>query len=201
MLSIKRFQPAAGSFAAASVLLVGLLGACGSPAPERPAPAAAPPVAVSAAAQAPAVTAQSEAPAKTQDWLKIYRGTAPTGANAVQLAVGDNAAAGQHVTAAGRAVYRFDKDTARPPASNCAGGCAAKWPPVPAQRGHAIYVTGVDPQFVGFVERADGACQVTIAGWPVYFFAADTKPGDLLGQGVGGVWHAVTPIGGKVGVN
>ncbi|MGX1763327.1 COG4315 family predicted lipoprotein, partial [Streptomyces lydicus] len=68
-----------------------------------------------------------------------------------------------------------------------------------AQRGQAIYVTGVDPQLVGFVERADGACQVTVAGWPVYFFAADVKPGDLLGQGVGGVWHAVTPIGGKVG--
>ncbi|WP_338767292.1 hypothetical protein V7968_01375 [Nocardia vulneris] len=201
MLSIKRFRPVAGPFAAASVLLVGLLSACDSPAAERPAPAAAPSVAVSATAQAPAAPVQRESPAKTQDWLQIYRGTAPTGANAVQLAVADNAAVGQHVTAAGRAVYRFDKDTARPPASNCAGDCAAKWPPVLAQRGRAVYVTGVDPQLVGFVERADGACQVTIAGWPVYFFAADAKPGDLLGQGVGGVWHAVTPIGGKVAAN
>ncbi|WP_378733864.1 hypothetical protein [Nocardia brasiliensis] len=201
MLSTKRFQREAGPFAAASVVLVGLLTACGSTDAGQPVPAAAPTPTASTSAAAPAEAPRSQAPAKTLGWLKIYQGTAPTGANAVQLGVANNSAAGQYVTAAGRAVYRFDKDTAQPPTSTCVGECAAKWPPLIAQRGQSVSVTGVDPQLVGFVERADGACQITIAGWPVYFFAKDEKPGDLLGQGVGGVWHAVTPGGAKVVVN
>src|SRR6476661_1695423 len=35
----------------------------------------------------------------------------------------------------GYTLYRFDKDTAKPPASNCAGECAQKWPPVLATPG------------------------------------------------------------------
>ncbi|MFI9401279.1 hypothetical protein [Nocardia sp. NPDC052316] len=201
MLSTKHFQRAARPLAAASVVLAGLLSACTSAETAQPAPSQAPTSAVSASASAAAGAPQNQAPAKTQDWLKIYHGTAPTGTNAVQLRLADNSAVGQHVTAADRALYRFDKDTAKPPTSNCSGDCAAKWPPLIAQRGQAVYAAGVDPQLVGFIERADGACQVTIAGWPVYFFAKDTKPGDLLGQGVGGVWHAVTATGGKAGAN
>ncbi|WP_433659094.1 hypothetical protein ACQPW1_42905 [Nocardia sp. CA-128927] len=201
MLSTKHFQRAALPFAAASVILAGLLSACGSADPAKPAPLPAPAPAASTSAAAPAGAPQSQAPAKTQDWLKIYSGTAPTGTNAVQLGIADNSAVGQYVTATDRALYRFDNDTAKPPKSNCAGDCAQKWPPLIARRGQAVYAAGVDPQLIGFVERADGACQITIAGWPVYFFAKDQKAGDLLGQGVGGVWHAVTPTGGKAGVN
>ncbi|MEV6555674.1 hypothetical protein AB0M22_08155 [Nocardia sp. NPDC051756] len=201
MLSTKHFQRAALPFAAASVILAGLLSACGSADSAKPVPAPAPvPVAAATSTVAPAGAPQSQAPAKTQDWLKIYSGTAPTGTNAVQLTIADNNAVGQYVTATERALYRFDNDTAKPPKSNCAGPCATTWPPLIAQRGQVVYATGVDPQLIGFVERADGACQITIAGWPVYFFAKDQKAGDLLGQGVGGVWHAVTPTGGKADV-
>lgn len=201
MLSNKHSHRAARPFAAASVVLVGLLSACGSTDAGQPTPVVAPAPAASTSVAAPAEAPRSQAPAKTQGWLKIYRGMAPTGANAIELGVANNIAAGQYVTAANRAVYRFDKDTAQPPTSTCVGECAAKWPPLIAERGQSVSVTGVDPQLVGFVERADGACQITIAGWPVYFFAKDAKPGDLLGQGVGGVWHAVTPVGGKAAAN
>ncbi|MFD6158742.1 hypothetical protein ACFWF7_01120 [Nocardia sp. NPDC060256] len=198
MLSTKHFQRATRPFAAASVILAGLLSACGTADPAKP---ATPAPAVSTSVAAPAGAPQNQAPAKTQDWLKIYSGTAPTGANAVQLAIADNSAVGQYVTVTDRALYRFDNDTAKPPKSNCADNCAATWPPLVVRRGQAVYAGGIDPQLIGFVERADGACQITLAGWPVYFFAKDQKAGDLLGQGVGGVWHAVTPIGGKAGVN
>ncbi len=33
----------------------------------------------------------------------------------------------------GLTLYRFDKDTANPPKSNCADDCATTWPPVPAE--------------------------------------------------------------------
>ncbi len=154
----------------------------------------------SATAQpAPAAPTQS-APvlAKTQGWLKIYNGTAPQGANAVELRVVIDPAVGMRVTdAGGRSLYRFDKDTANPSHSNCTGACATTWPPLLVHSGQSLYVDGINPQLTGFVELPDGSCQITIGGWPVYYFAKDAKPGDLNGQGVGGTWFAVNPTGGK----
>lgn len=198
MSSAKRFQRAQVSVAATAVVLAGLLSACGSDKGGTPTPAAQVASTTVSAASAPAA-GQAPAVAKTQGWLKIYGGAAPAGtANAVQLNVASNASIGQYVTdGSGRSLYRFDKDTANPSASNCAGQCAATWPPLTIARDQSLYAAGVDPQIVGFIERADGSCQITIGGWPVYYFAKDTKPGDLLGQGVGGTWFAVTPTGGK----
>ncbi|MFD0447742.1 hypothetical protein ACFQ10_43930 [Streptomyces indonesiensis] len=48
---------------------------------------------------------------------------------------------------------------------------------------------------MGSVTRADGTKQLTLAGWPVYRFAGDNKPGDTKGQGVGGTWNALAPDG------
>jgi predicted lipoprotein with Yx(FWY)xxD motif len=98
----------------------------------------------------------------------------------------------------GMSVYRFDKDTGKPSKSNCVADCAVAWPPIlvtgdPA----AIQVEGVDNSLLGAVAREDGSMQLTIAGWPQYNYAKDTKPGDVLGQGVGGTWFATTPAGKK----
>jgi len=189
MNSAKRFQRVAVPVAAAAVVLAGLLSACGG---EKGAEAVAQTTAATVAGQAPAV-------AKTQGWLKIYDGTAPAGtANAVQLRVTSNPAVGRYVSdGSGRSLYRFDKDTATPSVSNCSGQCAVTWPPLTVTRDQVLYAAGVDPQLVGFIERADGTCQITVGGWPVYYFSKDSKPGDLLGQGVGGTWFAVAPNGGK----
>jgi len=35
--------------------------------------------------------------------------------------------------------------------------------------------------------------QVTYNGAPLYYFASDSKAGDVTGQGVGNVWFAATP--------
>lgn len=103
------------------------------------------------------------------------------------------------VNGAGFTLYRFDKDTARPSRSTCAGACATTWPPVLVDPGGKIFVDGVKPSDVGVIKRADGTRQVTIGGWPVYRFSKDTKPGDTNGQGVGGTWFGVTPDGRKSG--
>jgi predicted lipoprotein with Yx(FWY)xxD motif len=148
---------------------------------------------------APAWTSAS-APvlAKTQGWLNIYNGAAPQGTNAVELRAVTDPAVGLRVTDRdGRSLYRFDKDAPKPSKSNCNGDCAVTWPPLLVSQGQGLYVQGIDPTLTGFVERADGSCQITIGGWPVYYFAKDKKPGDLLGQGVGGTWFAVAPNGGK----
>jgi predicted lipoprotein with Yx(FWY)xxD motif len=84
--------------------------------------------------------------------------------------------------AAGRTLYTFDKDT--PNQSNCSGGCATNWPPFAAAE--------ADKPAAGFsvVTREDGSKQWALNGKPLYFFAADGAPGDVKGDGRGGVWHA-----------
>ncbi|MEV7181421.1 hypothetical protein [Kitasatospora sp. NPDC093679] len=95
----------------------------------------------------------------------------------------------------GYTLYRFDKDTAKPPVSNCNGDCAKLWPPVMASDNPQL--KGIDAKLVSTVTRADGSKQVTLNGWPLYRYTPDTKPGDTKGQGVKGTWWAVTPTGGK----
>ncbi len=199
MSSSRRFQRAVVPVAIAAVVLGGLLSGCGGDESGRPVPAAASASSTTATAALAPAAGQAPAVAKTQGWLKIYGGAAPAGtANAVQLDVSSDPSIGQHVSdGSGRSLYRFDKDTAQPSVSNCAGQCAVTWPPLTVARDQSVYASGVDPQLVGFIERADGTCQITIGGWPVYYFSKDKKPGDLLGQGVGGTWFAVAPNGGK----
>ncbi|MGW4464934.1 hypothetical protein [Micromonospora sp. NPDC004704] len=146
--------------------------------------------------------------AKTQRRVQIYSGPSDVplspapdtgkGSNIVQLNSTASAQIGAYVAdGRGRTLYRFDKDTAKPSKSNCNGDCAKTWPPLLIKSPGAIYPSGVDPQLVGYVERADGTCQVTINGWPVYYFAKDAKPDDILGQSVGGTWFAISPAGGR----
>lgn len=99
------------------------------------------------------------------------------------------------VDAEGFVLYRFDKDTAEPPASNCSGDCAAVWPPVLVDEN--LKLTGLDAKLVGTVEREDGSTQVTLAGWPLYRYLGDKKAGQWKGQAVGGVWFVVAPTGKK----
>ncbi|MFG1664781.1 SCO0930 family lipoprotein [Streptomyces sp. Y7] len=117
-------------------------------------------------------------------------------ASAGELTVATNAELGEVLTDSdGMSLYRFDKDVAEPPKSNCDGDCATKWPPVPAN--DATAGVGIDKNLLGSVTRTDGTKQLTIDGWPAYRYAKDTKAGDVNGQGVGGTWYALAPTGKK----
>ncbi|MFI6149531.1 SCO0930 family lipoprotein [Streptomyces sp. NPDC051109] len=145
--------------------------------------------------------AASQAPASgAGDYGSDYgAGTAAAGADskgAGQLAVAQNEQIGSLLAdSAGFTLYRFDKDTAKPPKSNCEGDCAKTWPVVPA--GDATAAAGMDPALLGEVVRTDGSKQLTVAGWPVYRYSKDTKAGETNGQGVGGTWFAFAPDGKK----
>jgi predicted lipoprotein with Yx(FWY)xxD motif len=85
--------------------------------------------------------------------------------------------------AAGRTVYTFDKDEMGK--SNCTGGCLTLWPAFVAKPEAAAKGD------FGVIE-ANGVRQWTVKGKPLYYYAADAKPGDRNGDGKGGVWHVVT---------
>lgn len=97
----------------------------------------------------------------------------------------------------GKTLYLFTKDSTNPPTATCVDDCAEMWPPLLATG--QVLASGVDQSLVGTVERPDGTTQVTVAKWPVYMYAGDTKPGEANGQGLQNVWFAITPLGTKAG--
>ncbi|MGW1295381.1 SCO0930 family lipoprotein [Streptomyces sp. NPDC002533] len=125
-------------------------------------------------------------------------GTEPKEAG--QLAVQESKKLGKVLTdSEGFTLYRFDKDTANPPKSNCEGDCAKAWPVVAS--GNAVAAAGTDEELLGEVSRPDGTSQLTVDGWPMYRYAKDTAPGQINGQGVGGTWFAAAPDGKKAAKN
>ena len=99
---------------------------------------------------------------------------------------------GQILTDAdGRTVYYFANDTEG--VSNCEGDCLANWPAVTVQDTPSGG-DGVDAE-IGAITRTDGTIQLTVNGFPAYYFAADEAAGDTNGQGVGDVWWVVGPDG------
>jgi len=80
----------------------------------------------------------------------------------------------------------FTKDTAD--LESCQGDCLTNWPVFSADR--LIVADGLDAADFGVHVRADGTKQVTYRGWPLYYFVKD-KPGDRLGEGIGGVWFLI----------
>ncbi|CAN5497951.1 hypothetical protein BH10PSE7_BH10PSE7_44520 [soil metagenome] len=85
----------------------------------------------------------------------------------------------------GMSLYTFDKDEANK--SNCYDKCATNWPPFKA---------AADAKAEGdwtIVERTGGDKMWAYDGKPLYTFIKDKAPGDVTGEGVGGVWHLSKP--------
>ena len=97
----------------------------------------------------------------------------------------------------GMTLYMYTKDA--PDKSNCAGGCLKAWPPL-LTSGSPKLGDGVDASLIGSTALADGTKIVTYNHMPLYYWAKDTKPGDITGLGVGGVWYLVGADGKVVGV-
>jgi predicted lipoprotein with Yx(FWY)xxD motif len=161
------------------------------PSTEEPAtvmPSEPPPTEAPATEATVAETATSEAPAET-----ATGGVPVIGAASVE--VSESADFGSIlVDGEGMSLYLFTKDTQDSGTSTCTGDCQVKWPPL-ATDGDPVAGEGVDASLLGTITRDDGSLQVTYNGWPLYYFAEDTAPGDTNGQGVGDVWFLVSPEG------
>jgi predicted lipoprotein with Yx(FWY)xxD motif len=116
--------------------------------------------------------------------------TAAQAANGTTVAVATSKLGDILVDADGRTLYAFTKD--KGDQSACSGKCATNWP---ALTGPATAGTGAQAALLSTAMQANGSSQVTYGGRPLYYFAGDAKPGDTNGQGVGGVWFAVTADG------
>ena len=161
--------------------LVMLLSACSS---STATPAAAQSVVSSApVASAPAPASSAAAP------------KAPADAATLAVKMADSSLGSILVDGKGMALYMYTKDTQGANASVCSGGCLAAWP---ALLGKPTMGAGVDDSKLGSFTRADGSVQATYNGWPLYYYAKDTKVGDVTGQNVGTVWFVLDHDGNPV---
>lgn len=149
------------------------------------------------AASSPAVTTgaaptQATAPASVSP---TATGTAPS-ATAVDLRTASSSTGDIVVDAGGMSLYFFTKDVRDSGTSACTGDCLAAWPPLVTDSASptAEGITGT----TGTITTPDGQQQVTLNGMPLYYFAKDSMPGDILGQGVNGVWYLAAPDGGMI---
>lgn len=124
------------------------------------------------------------------------------GGEAVTVSVGSASGVGQVlVDSNGMTLYYFEKDQKGSGKSNCEGACASAWPPLTAS-GEAKAMSGVNASMLGTIERPDGTNQVTYAGWPLYTFVEDKKPGEDNGTDIkafGGSWYPLHSNGQKAG--
>lgn len=91
----------------------------------------------------------------------------------------------------GMALYTYGKDTKGTTMSACVDACIKNWPPFLAEAG----ATPEGAWTLVQVKDKDGALKSMWAydGWPLYMFVNDTKPGQMNGEGIGGVWHVAKP--------
>jgi predicted lipoprotein with Yx(FWY)xxD motif len=88
----------------------------------------------------------------------------------------------------GRTLYGFTNDTNG--TSTCFDACVSTWPAV---HGDAAIGAGLDQTLFRSVDRNDGETQLVAGKWPAYTYAGDAEPGDVNGQGSGGVWFVLAP--------
>lgn len=101
----------------------------------------------------------------------------------------------------GRTLYAFKPDERSAPGhdklSTCYGACTSVWPPALASS--APSTSGkASSSLIGLTTRQDGSKQVTYNGMPLYYYAADTKPGQATGNHLKdgfGLWVGVLPSG------
>jgi predicted lipoprotein with Yx(FWY)xxD motif len=105
------------------------------------------------------------------------------------------------VDSKGMTLYYFEKDQKGSGKSKCSGACAEAWPPV-TTGGEPEAMSGVSSSMLGTIERADGTTQITYAGWPLYTFVGDQKPGEDNGtdsKAFGASWYPLHSNGQKAG--
>lgn len=126
----------------------------------------------------------------------------PSSGSAATVSVGSASGVGKVlVDSSGMTLYYFEKDKKGNGKSACNGACASAWPPLTTS-GAAKATGGAEASMLGTIKRSDGTTQVTYAGWPLYTYTADTKPGEDNGtdsKAFGASWYPLHSNGEKAG--
>ncbi len=87
----------------------------------------------------------------------------------------------------GMTLYYFTKDVIGK--SNAAGAVLEAWPIFNTEK--IAVPSGLNAEDFSIITRDDGLTQTAYKGWPLYYYVKDQVAGDMLGEGVGGVWFVM----------
>jgi predicted lipoprotein with Yx(FWY)xxD motif len=145
--------------------------------------------------------AETEAPKEAAPAKEEAAAAEPEG-EATPIKLGEAAGVGKVlVDSEGMTLYYFQKDQKGSGKSKCEGACAEAWPPLTTE-GEPEAMSGVKAAMLGTIKRSDGTTQVTYAGWPLYTFVEDRKPGEDNGtdsKAFGASWYPLHSNGKKAG--
>ena len=117
--------------------------------------------------------------------------TLVTSADTVKL--GDSSLGKVLTDAKGMTLYYFTTDIPSSGASTCysAFNCSKFWPIFSVD--NLVVSSPLEASDFSSITRTDGTRHTTYYGWPLYYFQKDTKPGDVLGEGVLKTWYVAKP--------
>ena len=116
-----------------------------------------------------------------------HRATAPATVQTANSKLGEII-----VNRTGLTLYLFDSD--KRDKSVCVAACTRVWPPAIVS-GKVTAGEGVRAALLTTIARGSGARQLVYNGHPLYTSSADTRRGDMNGEGFFGQWFAVSPRG------
>jgi len=102
-----------------------------------------------------------------------------TAAGGATVAVSGSKLGNILVDGSGRTLYLFEKDKGT--TSSCYSACASAWPPYTTTEAPQAG-SGASAALLATTTRTDGKTEVTYHGHPLYYYAADSKPGDTNGR-------------------
>ncbi len=158
------------------------------------------PLAVACSSSSPSTTAaaSSSAAAPASSASSPAAGSSSAAAAGMTITTGSSSLGTMLTDGAGKTVYYWEHDTGT--SSTCYGACAGTWPPV-LTTGAPVAGSGIQASLLGTTTRTDGKVQVTYNGHPLYYFAGDSKPGDINGEesnSFGAKWYILNPAGKKI---
>lgn len=107
--------------------------------------------------------------------------TSPAAQNSVYKMMSGSKGASYLSDENGMSLYTYSKDATG--VSNCSGACIKNWP---AYGPKTMPAASTLPANITVITRSDKTLQYARNGMPLYYFASDTKAGEVTGEGIGG---------------
>lgn len=142
----------------------------------------------------PSTAASAAAPTPSQAAVGSMEPSAAASASAATVTAATSGSLGDYLAGPdGKTVYVFLNDS--PGTTTCYDSCQQTWPPLLVDAGATPTAGDGITATLGTIQRDDGSTQVTLDGWPLYFFAGDGAAGDTNGQGLNNIWYVARPDG------
>ena len=119
-------------------------------------------------------------------------GSSSGGSSSSGVATGSTSLGTVLTNSQGFTLYYFTPEQGGKIVCASTSACNTTWPPLLSSSGAPSAPSGVSGTF-GVATLPDGTAEVTYQNWPLHMYSGDGAAGQTNGQGIQGMWFAVTP--------